>query len=210
MLLEQLDLMDRRLADVADDIARHDSDKLLANGRFLAEKFAVSSLQLDAADTARAAGHGADATPRRPADATTAPVADASPRRRASTSASGSTDGRRRRRDGAAPGHRAAGLDLAFAWLQRNLDELTELDLAVAWLAAGSRRRRLDRSARRGRHRGASAPASRAAPRRATAAGSGRRRRPASPPAATLGRDAPTAGRRATRRRRCSTRSAAT
>ena len=37
VLLDQLDLMDRRLADVADDMARHDSDKLLANGRFLAE-----------------------------------------------------------------------------------------------------------------------------------------------------------------------------
>jgi hypothetical protein len=49
VLLEQLDLMDRRLADVADDIARHDSDKLLANGRFLAEKFGVSSLRVDAA-----------------------------------------------------------------------------------------------------------------------------------------------------------------
>jgi hypothetical protein len=48
-LLEQLDLMDRRLADVADDIARHDSDKLLANGRFLAEKFGVSSLSLSPA-----------------------------------------------------------------------------------------------------------------------------------------------------------------
>jgi hypothetical protein len=47
VLLEQLDLMDRRLADVADDMARHDSDKLLANGRFLAEKFGVSSLDLD-------------------------------------------------------------------------------------------------------------------------------------------------------------------
>jgi hypothetical protein len=48
VLLDQLDLMDRRLADVADDMARHDSDKLLANGRFLAEKFGVSSLHLDA------------------------------------------------------------------------------------------------------------------------------------------------------------------
>jgi hypothetical protein len=48
VLLDQLDLMDRRLEDVADDIARHDSDKLLANGRFLAEKFGVSSLHLDA------------------------------------------------------------------------------------------------------------------------------------------------------------------
>lgn len=46
VLLEQLDLMDSRLADVADDMARHDSDKLLANGRFIAEKFAVSSLRV--------------------------------------------------------------------------------------------------------------------------------------------------------------------
>jgi hypothetical protein len=48
VLLDQLDLMDRRLVDVADDIARHDSDKLLANGRFLAEKFGTSGLQIDA------------------------------------------------------------------------------------------------------------------------------------------------------------------
>jgi hypothetical protein len=46
VLLEQLDLMDRRLAEVADDMARHDSDRLLANGRFLAEKFSTSSLDL--------------------------------------------------------------------------------------------------------------------------------------------------------------------
>jgi hypothetical protein len=49
VLLDQLALMDRRLEDVADDMARHDSDKLLANGRFLADKFGVSSLQLDGA-----------------------------------------------------------------------------------------------------------------------------------------------------------------
>ena len=49
VLLEQLDLMDRRLADVADDMARHDSDRLLANGRFLAEKFGTSSLEIDEA-----------------------------------------------------------------------------------------------------------------------------------------------------------------
>jgi hypothetical protein len=48
VLLDQLDLMDRRLADVSDDMARHDSDRLLANGRFLAEKFATSSLDVDA------------------------------------------------------------------------------------------------------------------------------------------------------------------
>jgi len=48
VLLDQLDLMDRRLHDVAEDIVRHDSDKLLANGRFLAEKFGVSSLEIKA------------------------------------------------------------------------------------------------------------------------------------------------------------------
>jgi len=54
VLLDQLDLMDRRLADVADDMARHDSDRLLANGRFLAEKFGTSSLDLGMGATPRA------------------------------------------------------------------------------------------------------------------------------------------------------------
>jgi hypothetical protein len=61
VLLDQLDLMDRRLADVADDIARNDSDKLLANGRFLAEKFGVGSLQLD--DGESTAAVAAEAAP---------------------------------------------------------------------------------------------------------------------------------------------------
>ena len=65
VLLEQLDLMDHRLVEVADDMARHDSDKLLANGRFLAEKFGVSSLRLDAgavpADASGPAAAAADA-----------------------------------------------------------------------------------------------------------------------------------------------------
>jgi len=60
VLLDQLDLMDRRLADVADDMARHDSDKLLANGRFLAEKFGVSSLELGD-DAGSAAKSGTEA-----------------------------------------------------------------------------------------------------------------------------------------------------
>lgn len=47
LLLAQLDLMDKRLRDVAENIVRHDSDRLLANGRFLAQRFAVSSLQVD-------------------------------------------------------------------------------------------------------------------------------------------------------------------
>jgi hypothetical protein len=71
VLLDQLDLMDRRLADVADDIARHDSDKLLANGRFLAEKFGVSSLRLDAG-AAVGAGAAAGTGLAAPAATTTA------------------------------------------------------------------------------------------------------------------------------------------
>ena len=63
VLLDQLDLMDRRLADVADDMARHDSDKLLANGRFLAEKFAVSPLRVDDSTTATAGSTTETAVP---------------------------------------------------------------------------------------------------------------------------------------------------
>jgi hypothetical protein len=59
VLLSQLELMDQRLASVADDMARHDSDALLANGRFLADKFGVSSLRID--------GDAVAATPRLPA-----------------------------------------------------------------------------------------------------------------------------------------------
>lgn len=47
-LLAQLTLMDERLADVATAIATHDSNKLLANGRFLSEKFGTSALRVDA------------------------------------------------------------------------------------------------------------------------------------------------------------------
>jgi hypothetical protein len=61
VLLDQLSLMDRRLEDVADDIARHDSDKLLANGRFLAEKFGTSALEIE--DAAAAAATTGATTP---------------------------------------------------------------------------------------------------------------------------------------------------
>jgi hypothetical protein len=63
VLLDQLDLMDRRLEDVADDMARHDSDKLLANGRFLAEKFATSSLDLGMGTSAGTSQGEAPAVP---------------------------------------------------------------------------------------------------------------------------------------------------
>jgi hypothetical protein len=49
VLLDQLTLMDSRMQAVLEDVLRHDSDKLLAQGRFIAEKFQPSSLRLDSA-----------------------------------------------------------------------------------------------------------------------------------------------------------------
>jgi hypothetical protein len=74
VLLEQLDLMDRRLEDVADDIARHDSDKLLANGRFLADKFGSSAFQLQ--PTADAGASPPEAVPSQQAVESPQRVAD--------------------------------------------------------------------------------------------------------------------------------------
>jgi hypothetical protein len=48
VLLEQLDLMDAKMREAADAILAHDSERLLANGRFLADRFATSSLRVDA------------------------------------------------------------------------------------------------------------------------------------------------------------------
>ncbi len=63
VLLDQLGLMDARMREVADDIVRHDSERLIAHGRFLAERFGTSSLDLDAIvqPTAQAAEAGATA-----------------------------------------------------------------------------------------------------------------------------------------------------
>jgi hypothetical protein len=47
VLLGQLDLMDEKMREAADAILAHDSEKLLANGRFLADRFATSSLRID-------------------------------------------------------------------------------------------------------------------------------------------------------------------
>ena len=47
LLLGQLNLMDRKMQEVAEAFVQHDTDKLEAHGRFLAEKFAPSSLQID-------------------------------------------------------------------------------------------------------------------------------------------------------------------
>jgi hypothetical protein len=45
VLLDQLSLLETKLGEISDNIAKNDSDKLLANGRFLAEKFGRSELQ---------------------------------------------------------------------------------------------------------------------------------------------------------------------
>jgi hypothetical protein len=46
VLLEQLNLMDQKMQEVAEDVVTHDSERLLAHGRFLQERFADSSLGL--------------------------------------------------------------------------------------------------------------------------------------------------------------------
>ncbi len=52
VLLEQLNIMDVKMHEVAEDIARHDTDRLMSNVRFLQERFADSTLQLDPAHVA--------------------------------------------------------------------------------------------------------------------------------------------------------------
>ena len=44
VLLDQLTLLETKMNEVADDVHRHDSDRLLANGRFLQERFGRSPL----------------------------------------------------------------------------------------------------------------------------------------------------------------------
>ena len=47
VLLDQLTLLESKMAEVADDVHRNDTDRLLANGRFLEERFGRSALSLD-------------------------------------------------------------------------------------------------------------------------------------------------------------------
>jgi hypothetical protein len=47
VLADQLDLLQQQMNEVADAIARNDADKLLAQGRFLEEKFGRSDLSID-------------------------------------------------------------------------------------------------------------------------------------------------------------------
>ena len=53
-LLAQLQLLNRKMQEVADNIAKRDTDRLLANGRFLQERFAPSSLDVQPGRTAEA------------------------------------------------------------------------------------------------------------------------------------------------------------
>jgi hypothetical protein len=46
ILLDQLTLLENKMNEVAEDVQRHDADRLLANGRFLEERFGRSSLSL--------------------------------------------------------------------------------------------------------------------------------------------------------------------
>jgi len=45
LLMEQLTVMDAKIRDVSDAIARNDTDRLMANVRFLQERYATSALE---------------------------------------------------------------------------------------------------------------------------------------------------------------------
>jgi len=58
ILMDQLNVMDSKLDEVAEAIARNDTDRLLANARFIQERFADSQLQLTNADATSTPGQG--------------------------------------------------------------------------------------------------------------------------------------------------------
>jgi hypothetical protein len=47
VLMDQLTLLESKMGEVADDVHRNDTDRLLANGRFLEERFGRSALSLE-------------------------------------------------------------------------------------------------------------------------------------------------------------------
>ena len=51
VLMDQLTLLQSKMSEVADDVHRNDTDRLLANGRFLEERFGRSALSLDSPAT---------------------------------------------------------------------------------------------------------------------------------------------------------------
>jgi len=54
VLVEQLNLMDEKMREVAEAVVAGDAEKLEAHGRFLADKFGGSSLDIEATDRAQA------------------------------------------------------------------------------------------------------------------------------------------------------------
>lgn len=92
-LLAQLDLMDEKMSEVAEAVVAHDTDRLEAHGRFLAEKFGGSTLDLD---SGAAVGAAAGSTERAgsaaaPADQTAAVPAQSTPTTATSTPTAAST-----------------------------------------------------------------------------------------------------------------------
>ena len=53
VLMDQLTLLESKMTEVADDVHRNDTDRLLANGRFLEERFGRSALSLDGPASSR-------------------------------------------------------------------------------------------------------------------------------------------------------------
>jgi hypothetical protein len=47
VLMDQLTLLESKMTEVAEDVHRNDTDRLLANGRFLEERFGRSALSLE-------------------------------------------------------------------------------------------------------------------------------------------------------------------
>ena len=83
LLLGQLNLMDRKMQEAAEAFVQHDTDKLEAHGRFLAEKFAPSSLQIDESQPLQVgSGSGASSASADPVGPATAEDARASGRTR--------------------------------------------------------------------------------------------------------------------------------
>jgi hypothetical protein len=75
VLLEQLELMDSKMREAADAKLAHDSERLLENGRFIADRFGSSSLRIDATpapDGGMGPGDGAAEPVTAPIPATTA------------------------------------------------------------------------------------------------------------------------------------------
>ena len=55
--MDQLNLMDQKMKEAADDIAADDTERLLTNARFLQERFASSSLEPATAAVAATQSH---------------------------------------------------------------------------------------------------------------------------------------------------------